>query len=101
MSHNSVLGSNKLSSSEYKVVEKEKCFIQSMPQDALIFMDKVEKQALKIEAFFGVSAVTQWVKNLHSVHEDMSSIPDLAQWIKDLMLPWLWHRPQLQLRFDP
>ena len=30
---------------------------------------------------------TQWVKNLASIHEDKDSIPGLAQWIKDLVLP--------------
>ena len=30
-----------------------------------------------------------------------SSIPGLAQWVKDLELLPLWWRSQLQLRFDP
>ena len=35
----------------------------------------------------GVPVVAQWVKNATSNHEDMGSIPGLAQWIKDLLLP--------------
>ena len=32
--------------------------------------------------FFGVPMVAQQVKNLTSIHEDMGSIPGLAQWVK-------------------
>lgn len=28
-------------------------------------------------------------------------IPGLVQWVKDLVLPQLWHRSQLWLGFDP
>ena len=31
----------------------------------------------------GVYVVAQWVKNQHSVHEDVGSIPGPAQWVKD------------------
>ena len=31
----------------------------------------------------------------------MGSIPSLAQWVKDLAVLQMYHRLQLQLRFDP
>ena len=62
----------------------------------------------------GVPHVTQWVKNLTSIHEGEGSIPGLTQWVKDLMLlqdvaqvtdmAWVWSccgvGQQLQLRFE-
>ena len=35
----------------------------------------------------GVLVVTQFVKDLSCLCEDVGSIPGLAQWVKDLTLP--------------
>ena len=46
----------------------------------------------------GAPIVVQGVKNLTSIHEDVGFIPDLMQWVQDLVLPELQCRSQMWLK---
>ena len=46
------------------------------------------------EGVVGVPIMAQQAKNVPSTHEDAALIPGIAQWVKDLVLLWLWYNQQ-------
>ena len=49
----------------------------------------------------GVPILAQQDKNPTSVQEDETSILGLTQWVKDLVLLWLWCRPAAKAQIRP
>ena len=55
----------------------------------------------KKSAVLRVPVVAQRLRNPTSIHEDVGSIPVLAQWIRDLALLWLWRRREATALIPP
>ena len=48
----------------------------------------VQIHVAKSHMYVGVPIMAQQLTNLTSIHEDAGLIPGLAQWVKDMALPW-------------
>ena len=49
----------------------------------------------------GVPIVAKQVRNPANIHEDAGLTPGSAQWLKDMVLLWLWYRPSAEAPIQP
>ena len=88
-----VLGHSKLPGvSEKKLFEMLRTQLKIVQKIIGSFDPKSEQEA---------PTLAQRIKNPTSIHEDAGLIPVLAQWVKDLVLPWLWRRPAAEALIRP
>ena len=67
-----------------KIIKKKKKGIQKKQQNPVTEENiNTNKQKTHIR----VPVMAQGIKNPTSIHEDSGSIPGLAQWVKDVVLP--------------
>jgi len=52
-----------------------------------VHIERLYLDATLLKTTTGVPVVARWVKNPTSIYEDVSSIPSLIQWVRDLALP--------------
>ena len=63
-------------------------YIQHVYHGAITFASLLGNIRVKSPSV-GVPFVAQQLRNLTRIHDDVCSIPGLAQWVKDPVLPWV------------
>ena len=53
-----------------------------------LLQKSMDECVIKKKKILGVPFTAQWLTNATSIQEDADLIPSLAQWVKDLALPW-------------
>ena len=70
------------------------CTMKEQNFPVLFYTNSIPGPSIKTR-MLGVPVLALQLMNLTSSCEDEGLIPGLAQWVKDLVLLWLWCRGQL------